>query len=357
MSKILYAASNMQHINNFHIPYIERLREEGNTVKVMASGEGADFDVPFVKKMLSPKNFFVRRKIKRILSEEKFDAVILNTTLAAFHIRLAMPKKHRPRVMNFVHGYLFSEKQKGLKKKILLFCEKLLAKKTDTIAVMNEEDMKIAEENKLCLGKTEMTRGMGAAAHTERYPREKVRRYLDAEEEYLMCFVGELSERKNQRFLICALPEIKIAEPKAALLLVGSGAEEMPLRELADKLGVSESVHFTGQTSNPCDYIRASDLYVSASEIEGMPFNIIEALGCGLPILISDIKGHSDLIESESEGILYERGNISDFSEKAKQIIGGNVTIDKTAQREKYEKYSFDSVFEETYSVLKDFVK
>ena len=67
MSKILYAASNMQHINNFHIPYIEKLKAEGNTVKVMASGDGADVDIPFVKKMLSAKNFFVRRKIKKIL--------------------------------------------------------------------------------------------------------------------------------------------------------------------------------------------------------------------------------------------------------------------------------------------------
>ena len=357
MSKILYAASNMQHINNFHIPYIERLRAEGHTVKVMASGSEADFDIPFVKKMLSPKNFFVRRKIKRVLRDEKFDAVILNTTLAAFHIRLAMPKKHRPRVLNFVHGYLFYEKQGGLKKKLLLFCEKLLAKKTDMIAVMNKEDMRIATENKLCLGEIIMTRGMGARVAEERHSPEKVRQYLDARDEYLMCFVGELSERKNQRFLICALPEIKIAEPKAALLFVGTGSEEMRLRALADRLGVSDSVHFAGQKSNPCDFIRASNLYVSASEIEGMPFNIIEALGCGLPILASDIKGHADLIENESEGVLYERASVADFAEKAKLIISGKLNTDKTAQREKYEKYSFDSVFEETYSVLKDFIK
>lgn len=357
MSKILYAASNMQHINNFHIPYIEKLKAEGNTVKVMASGDGADFDIPFVKKMLSAKNFFVRRKIKKILKEEKFDAVILNTTLAAFHIRLAMPKKNRPRVLNFVHGYLFSENQRGLKKKIFLFCEKLLAGKTDVIAVMNAEDKQIATESRLTSGEIIMTRGMGARVFGEKHSADMVRQYLGARDEYLMCFVGELSERKNQRFLICALPEIKIAEPKAALLFVGAGAEEVRLRALADKLGVSDSVHFAGQKSNPCDFIRASDLYVSASEIEGMPFNIIEALGCGLPILASDIKGHRDLIESENDGILYERGSVSDFVEKAKLIISGSLDFDKAAQMQKYEKYSFDTVFEETYSVLRDFVR
>ena len=42
MSKILYVASNMRHINNFHSPYIEGLRADGHTVQVMATGEGAE---------------------------------------------------------------------------------------------------------------------------------------------------------------------------------------------------------------------------------------------------------------------------------------------------------------------------
>ena len=50
MSKILYAASNMTHINNFHLGYIEALRGSGHTVSVMARGEGADYDIPFEKK-------------------------------------------------------------------------------------------------------------------------------------------------------------------------------------------------------------------------------------------------------------------------------------------------------------------
>ena len=51
MSKILYVASNMTHINNFHRDYIAALREAGHTVSVMARGEGADYDIPFEKKL------------------------------------------------------------------------------------------------------------------------------------------------------------------------------------------------------------------------------------------------------------------------------------------------------------------
>ena len=59
--------------------------------------------------------------IRGIFANERFDAVVLNTTLAAFHIRLAMPRKNRPRVLNLVHGYLFSEHTGFIKTKLFLF--------------------------------------------------------------------------------------------------------------------------------------------------------------------------------------------------------------------------------------------
>ena len=356
MKKILYVASNMQHINNFHLPYIERLREEGNTVLVMAGGEGADFDIPFVKSTFSLKNLLNQIKIRKIVKAEGFDSIILNTTLAAFHVRMAVPKKKRPRVLNIVHGYLFHENGRGVKKRIYLLSEKLLRKKTDMIALMNAEDVRIAEKNSLTFGKIVNTFGMGARVAEEKSSPESIRKFTGTEDSYLLGFVGELSERKNQRFLICALPEIKIFAPKASLMLVGAGAEEKSLRALADRLGISDSVHFVGQKPNPCDYMRTFDLYVSASDIEGMPFNIIEAIGCGAPVLASMIKGHEDLI-GEGVGELYERENMADFISKVKAFYLGDISVKPESQRLTFEKYSFDKVFEQTYSVMKDFVK
>lgn len=355
MSKILYAASTMSHINNFHRSYIDALKGAGNEVLIMANGEGADFDIPFVKKMLSPQNTSCRAEIRRILKREKFDVIILNTTLAAFHIRLAMPKKNRPRVVNIVHGYLFSEKLNSVKANILLLCEKLLRKKTDEIIVMNEEDLRIAKRHKLCLGKVRSSLGMGARVREIQAPADKVRKLICAQDNYLLGFVGELSDRKNQRFLICALPELKISIPKSKLVLVGSGDKREELEALAERLDVSDSVCFAGQTSTPCDFINACDLYVSASEIEGMPFNIIEALGVGKTVLASGVKGHADLISYGKNGYLYENGNITDFVEKVKAIHSGELPVpDSESIKATYEKYSYDNVYEQTLALIKE---
>ncbi len=354
MSKILYAASTMSHINNFHMPYINALCNDGHTVYVMARGDGADFDIPFEKKLFSRKNAKCRREIKKILRRESFDAVILNTTLAAFHIRYAMRGKGRPRVVNIVHGYLFSERSRGIKKRLLLFCERLLRKKTDTVLVMNGEDMKIASENRLSKNPPVMTLGMGATCKSEQVSREAIRREYGAENSFVLSFVGELSDRKNQVMLINTLSQVKEKIPNAVLWLIGEGDKRDEQARLAAELGLSDSVVFMGRKSNPCDFIRASDMYVSAARIEGMPFNLIEALGTGITIAASDIKGHADLINNGDEGFLYEPENSSALSELIVDVYCGKLSPNKEKMQKAYKKYSFDNVFESTLQAIKE---
>ena len=353
MSKILYAASTMSHINSFHRDYIAALRRDGHEVLVMAKGADADFDIPFEKKMLSPKNTAARREIRRIIKQECFDVVFLHTTLAAFHIRLALPSGKRPRVVNMVHGYLFSAKSRSLKTKILLLCEKLLAKRTDALILMNDEDVYIAETNKLSLEKPLFVRGLGACVRSTEIAAEDIRRQLESEGKFVMTFVGELSDRKNQFMLISALPLIKMHIPGAMLWLVGDGDKREELAELAESLGVSDSVVFAGRRSNPCDFIRASDLYVSASKIEGMPFNIIEALGTGATVLCSDIKGQRDLIKDGENGFLYPLDDVDAFV-KCVIAIHGGLRPDPERVLATYKAYAHDSVFDSTYSTVKE---
>ena len=358
MSKILYAAGTMEHIRNFHLPYIEALRKDGHEVLIMARGKDADFNIEFEKKMLSFKNRACRKKIKGILKEEGFDAIILNTTLAAFNIRMALPRKNRPKVINFVHGYMFPSTVKTTKDRIFRFCEKYLRKKTDHIMVMNQDDYEIAKRYKLCRGDIRMTLGMGAKVPDEpSIPKELIYKYHESQGKYVICFVGELYKAKNQRMLICALPEIQLEIPNAVLWLVGEGVARYELVELVDYLNLSNSVYFMGRRKNPCDYISASDLYVSASEKEGLPFNILEALGCGKTVIASNIKGHRDIIEDGKSGFLYTPGDMNAFVQLVKEIYRGEKSIDSSDAIARYKTYSYDNVFEKTYGTMKELLE
>ena len=354
MSKILYVASTISHIRSFHLPYIEALRSEGHRVLVMANGEGADFNIPFRKKILSSKNRKCRKMIKEILEKENFNSIILNTSLAAFHVRLAAGGR-RPRILNIVHGYLFSEKSRGVKAKIkarlLLLAEQLLRGRTDAVITMNGEDYGIAKKYKLA-AKVEGCRGMGIPRREPTVALEAIRAEHAAEGKYVLLFVGELSQRKNQELLIRALPKIREDIPEAELWLIGEGDERATLEALAAELKEAGRVKFLGRKENPTDYMRAADLYVSASKIEGLPFNVAEAMSVGASCLLSDVKGHRDLAEGGA-ALLFSPNSAEEFARGVVEIYGGKRLLNKDDVLAGYERYSFDNVFAETYEKIK----
>lgn len=349
MSKILYAASSASHLYAFHQPYIKALRTAGHTVLTMAYGDGVDFDIPLDKKMLSPRNLRAIGKIRKILKAESFDLVILNTSLMAFLVRLALGRA-RPRVVNVVHGYLFPEKPVGLKARgraaLLLSAERILRKRTDAILTMNEEDLEIARANDLAPSVIQ-TLGMGVPERTARVPREEIRREYGAEDKLVLAFVGELSKRKNQSFLINALAKIRARGVDACLWLAGEGALRKRLEKRASALGCEREVVFLGKRCDVSDIMRAADVYVSAAAGEGLPFNIVEALASGCRVIASDVKGHRDIL-SGGAGELF---SLSDEEKFISLVLSG-----ERAPEEKISsaanRFSYENVFDSTLSAL-----
>lgn len=87
---------------------------------------------------------------------------------------------------------------------------------------------------------------------------------------------------------------------KACLLFVGPPADpayDQLLKTQAKNLPHSNRVLFLGATSEPFTWLNVADIYISCSEYEGMPLSCIEAVGSGLPTLLSNIPGHMFLSE------------------------------------------------------------
>ncbi len=355
--KILYAASTAEHLKKFHTPYIEELKNEGHTVLTLAKGEGVDFNVPFVKKFFSRENKALRKEIAEIVLKERFDLVILNTSLAAYHIRRAIPNKHRPRIINIAHGYLFSESEyrlrARLKRRALIMAEKFLRRKTDAVLTMNDEDMRIATNNGFALGPVIPTFGMGVSFPVFREEAGAIREKYGAPDDFIMLFAGELSKRKNQEFLIKVLPRVQAKVPTAKLWLLGDGEEREHLEELSFSLGLADSVLFFGNVDNPRDYMRDCDLYVSASHSEGLPFNIVEALSAGKTVLASNVKGHKDILGG-GFGFLFKHDDKWDFADKVADIYGGQLSISPDTIWDGFRNFSDSMVFPDTYEKIKE---
>ncbi len=354
--KILYAASTASHLQRFHQPYLKALGEEF-TIQTMANGDGVDFNVPFQKSVFSVKNIGALRIIRKILKKERFDAVILNTSLAAFLIRVAMVgMRQRPKVLNIVHGYLFDSPQKEKKDRLMLLCEKLTARYTDEIAVMNQADLKIAEEHRLSRGRVHFVDGMGFTLSREVcVPNKALRQEIAADGSYLLTFVGELSQRKNQIFLIRCVARLRAIGIPVSLMLVGEGAERGVLESEIAKLGISQFVTLTGNQEPVAPYLAITDLYVSASRIEGLPFNLMEAMALGLPIVASDCKGQTDLLKSVPN-CTYPLEDEEAFCNAVKQTYEANLRGIGSVTYPHLQKYTLDAVLGPNLNLMKGFL-
>lgn len=106
-------------------------------------------------------------------------------------------------------------------------------------------------------------------------------------------------------------------DARLRLLLLGSGSQAGILREMLAKENLLERVHFGGQVRGDDlpDYYRSADLYVSASHSDGSSVSLMEALACGLPVLVSDIPGNREWIgPQEKAGLLFKDGDYNELA-------------------------------------------
>ena len=106
----------------------------------------------------------------------------------------------------------------------------------------------------------------------------------------ILVFCGYLSNRKNLGFVINSFKKIKRNDLK--LIIVGDGEK---FEELKSLTGNDKRIIFVGRASNPYDYYRICDYFISASLSEGLPIAVMEGMVCGLPAILSDIESHREL--------------------------------------------------------------
>jgi glycosyltransferase involved in cell wall biosynthesis len=126
--------------------------------------------------------------------------------------------------------------------------------------------------------------------------------------------VGALIERKQPEILIQGFIKSE-AKERGMLLIVGEGS----LRHTCEVISLTNScIKFTGQVDNVVDYLKAADYFISASLSEGLPISVMEALACGLPVCLSDIEPHREILNyNRQAGVTFP---VSDSQALANQL-------------------------------------
>ena len=331
--KILYTATVLSHICQFHLPYLRMLRERGHEIHVAAHDNLAEknglqlkyadrhIEIPFERSPFSPKNIRAYRMLKALIDREEYDLIVCNTPVGGILTRLAAGKARRrgAKVYYIAHGFHF---YKGASKKNWLLyypLEKHMARLCDAVITINEEDFRLAKAR--FPGRVEHICGIGVdgARYHPATPEEQSamrRRENLSDDDYVVLCTGELNENKNQKTLIAAAALLRGKIPELKVLLAGNGPKEQALRAQIRELGLDDSVRLLGYRTDLETLVPAVDVVVSCSGREGLPLNIVEAMLCAKPVVASLNRGHRELVEDGVSGFLLAPDDAAGFAEK-----------------------------------------
>lgn len=123
---------------------------------------------------------------------------------------------------------------------------------------------------------------------------------------HVVLSVGNLVRAKGHDMAIRAAARI----PDVQLVIIGEGPDRARLQALADESGLDSRVRFAGNMaqSELRNYYGAADVLVLASEREGWPNVLLEAMACGTPVVAAQTGGTPEIVAAPEAGmLLHER--------------------------------------------------
>lgn len=139
--------------------------------------------------------------------------------------------------------------------------------------------------------------------------RSKIRELLDWSQNLILISTREFRPICGVEYFIEALPLIIHQKPLVRVILVGSGSLEEKIRKRVLELGLEEYVHFTGWLDRAVipEYLNAADLYVSTSLSDSTSVSLLEAMACGLPVVVSDAPANLEWVKDGDNGYIIPR--------------------------------------------------
>lgn len=279
----------------------------------------------------------------RLLKQEKYDVCFVFFGIPSGPIGYYLKKKYGiPYIIRFGGGDIpgFQERF-TLAYKLLTPFIRLIWKNADAL-VANSAGLK--KRASVFYGKKEVQVIYNGVDTETYYPKPR-----QEDGECRILFVSRLIKRKGLQFLIPQLEAIQkqIPDKKLQLIVVGDGPYRETLEKLVDEYHVWDMVTFEGQKDKEeiVSYYQNADLFILPSQKEGMPNVVLEAMACGLPIIMTPCEGSEELVRKNGYIVSAEQ-----FGETISHMLKSVEEMRKMgglSRKYAVEKFTWDKIVDE----------
>lgn len=322
-------------VKNFLRPLIHFLKDRGFEV-ITACSPGPYFPelekeglilvpLPISRSMHLPRHLKSTMQLYHYLQRNRFDIIHVHTPIASLIGRLAARFAGVPIRIYTAHGFYFHDEMPPARRLFHIMLERMAGRWSDFIFTQSEEDRVTAIREKIAKPDRIITIGNGV--NMERFDPERIPEEEKAKrrEEFhippdapVVGIIGRMVREKGYMEFIEAAALILREVPRTHFLCIGDelqsdhDASKTLFLSRIRELGLQDRIHFAGMRSDIPELLSIMTVYTLPSYREGMPRSIIEAMGMGIPVVATRIRGcREEVVEGETGYLVPPRDTIS----------------------------------------------
>lgn len=367
--KIMMIASTDNMIWQFMIPHIKHLQELGNEVECVCSKTGFWFDelkekygfvvheIDFGRNPLKLKNIKAYKNLKKLQKERNFDFVYCQQPVGALMGRL-FAKKFKIPCMYTAHGFHFFKGCGLANKYVYKPVEHWLAKYTDVLVTINEEDYQSALKMKA--KKVYKINGIGIDGNkmnVEEFDKLAFKKELGLNEtDKVVLTISEVNQNKNYIKMLETTKRLVEIDRNIKFISCGTGVWVDKIKNYAKELGIEENCVFLGYRKDIAKILHITDVFFHASHREGLTLSVMEAMSVGIPCVVSNVRGNRDLIVDGKGGFVVNPEDDETFANKIMEVLN-NPELSRNFgefNKEESKKYTVEAVKKQLEEIYKE---
>lgn len=303
----------VHYASNFQVPIYTYDKAEYDSMGIVTHHVSIERSPKCLK-----ENRDALKQLVHILEEEQISLIHCHTPVGGVLGRLAGQRAaHDVKVIYTAHGFHFYKGASWRNWLIYYRVEKWLARKTDVIITINQEDFYQASKFRMkkngCVYKIP-----GVGLDLDRFlpiPEKKAeqrKKLKIAENCFCIVTVASLDNEKNHKTVLQAMS--RLSDQKICYLICGDGPQKGYLKDLVQKLHLESQVYFLGFQVHMEELLQAADCFVFPSLREGLGMAALEALACGIPVIAAENRGTREYMRDGENGFLCEGKDAVQFA-------------------------------------------
>jgi glycosyltransferase involved in cell wall biosynthesis len=308
---------------------------------------------------VGPQDLTSWRALARVIREEgPLDIIHGHSSKAGALTRLRLPGPHVPRIYT-PHAFRTMDPTLSSKGRLVFGAiESFLGRFfTDRVICVSQNEYDHARKLGIPAGKLAVVvNGVGTMPEGRRL---EIRAQLGLPQDALVFgFIGRLSAQKAPERLVAAFATIARTVPEARLLVIGSGELEGEVRNQISAAGLVDRVVINAELPGT-EALQAMDVLVMTSRYEAMSYVMLEAAAAGLPLILTDVGGTSNVLTHDVNGLVVPNTDDTAVLAAAMSRLSDPVTRARLtdAARARRHSYGVDTMVDQTLDVYRQALK